>query len=182
MKYGTIDSFNRLTQFPIGEREWQRTTGISMRKWSDCTDAELRPQGIIRVYEGSRPETVDRTHTARLDTIPTLNGERWEQQWIVTANTAEQITDYDNDIRADISEEAERRVEALIPRREQMQRLAKQTMLQDKGKPNWNASEQAFRDDNFAKWAAVQAVLDKEVALLTLDPPPEDFANDSHWV
>jgi len=62
-----------------------------------------------------------------------------------------------------------------------MQRLAKQVLLQDKGNRNWTASEQAFRDENLAKWAAVQTVLDKETALLALDPPPEDFADDRHW-
>jgi hypothetical protein len=55
-------------------------------------------------------------------------------------------------------------------------------MLHDKGKPNWTASEQAFRDENLAKWASAQAVLDREAALLALDPPPEDFTDDRHWV
>ena len=179
MKYATTVN-NTITQFPITEREWQRS-GVSIRKWADCTDAELRPHGIVRVYEGSRPETNDRTHRARLDTVPALNGARWEQQWIVTENTVTEIHQYDNDIRRRISEEAERRTEALIPQREQMQRLAKQVLLQDKGKPNWTAEEQAFRDENLAKWVAVQAVLDKEAALLALDPPPEDYADDRHW-
>jgi len=97
MKYATTVN-NTITQFPITEREWQRSS-VSIRKWADCTDAELRPHGIVRVYEGSRPEIDDRTHWTRLDTVPTLNGTRWEQQWIVTENTPEQVEAYDDNIR-----------------------------------------------------------------------------------
>ena len=181
MKYATIEN-DVITEFPVSEREWRKQSGVSMRKWADCPDSDLLAIGKVAVYDAAVPIIDYRTQDMNLAQTPTLTGGVWYQEWTITDNTLAQIEIYDNKIRKRISEEAERRVEALIPRREQIQRLAKQTMLQDKGKPNWTAAEQAFRDDNFAKWAAVQAVLDKEAVLMATDPPPEDFADDRHWV
>ena len=112
MKYATTVN-NTIAQFPITEREWRKTSGISIRKWADCTDAELKPWGIARVYEGSRPVTADRTHAVRLDTLPTLNGVRWEQQWIVTENTNVEVARYDERTRRRVKREANKRILAI---------------------------------------------------------------------
>lgn len=180
MKYATTNN-NLIAQFPITEREWRKQPNVSIRKWEDCTDADLLAINVVRVHETEQPVINKRTQTAALNPDPALTGGIWTQEWIVIDETADYTAAYDSKVRRRISEEAERRAEALIPRREQMQRLAKQVLLQDKGNRNWTASEQAFRDENLAKWAAVQTVLDKETALLALDPPPEDFADDRHW-
>jgi hypothetical protein len=178
MKYGILGSFNKLSQFPVTEREWRKASGVSMRKWVDCTDAELRPHSIVRVYEGSRPETSDRTQTARLDANPTLNGTRWEQKWIVTANGAE----HDADIRSQIKREAGRRIETLVPGWKQRNILARSLELLRKGERNLTEGEMIEVRTIEKVWAEIQRIRTVSDTLEAMTPPPEDFADDRYWV
>lgn len=180
MKYATIH-LNTIVQFPITERKWRETSGISMRRWSDCTDAELKQQGIVRVYEGSRPETDDRTHTAQLDPTPTLKGERWEQPWIVTALTANQIAAYDDGIRTSIKEEAGNRILLLAPEWKQRNATARGLELLRKGEANLTTEEQAEVAAMDALWAEVKRLRTVSDQLEAMDPPPQDFADGSYW-
>jgi hypothetical protein len=181
MKYGTTKN-NSITQFPITEREWRKTSGISMRKWSDCTEADLKRQGIVRVYEGSRPETADRTHTARLDTIPTLNGERWEQQWIVTENTNVEVARYDDHVRRRIKHEAEDRIVQLVPEWKQRNALARSLELLRKGEANLTPTEQTEVAQVDALWLEIKRIRSVSDTLEAVDPPPEDYSDDKYWI
>lgn len=180
MKYGRIEN-GHITQFPASEREWRKGSGNSMRKWADCTDEALASIGVVRVYEGSRPAISDRTQTARLAPNPALNGARWEQAWVVTDKTAEQVEAYDNQLRERIKSAAEDRIYGAFPLHAQMNLVAE--MLELSEIPPAQRTGQQLEKINQARAAraAIAAIRQRSDELEAMDPIPEDPDDDRHW-
>lgn len=181
MKYGRIENGN-ITDFSITEREWRKTSDISMRKWVDCTDEALASIGVVCVYEGSRPAISDRTQTARLAPNPALNGARWEQAWVVTDKTAEQVEAYDNQLRERIKSAAEDRIYGAFPLHAQMNLVAE--MLELSEIPPAQRTGQQLEKINQARAAraAIAAIRQRSDELEAMDPIPEDPDDDRHWI
>ena len=180
MKFARIENGN-VTEFPASEREWRKASNVSMRRWADCPDEVLASIGHVRVYEGSRPVTSDRAQTVRLAPNPAFNGVRWEQEWLVTDKTAEQVEAYDNRLRERIKSAAEDRIYEAFPLHAQMNLVAE--MLELSEIPPAQRTGPQLKKINQARSArsAIAAIRQRSDELEAMDPIPEDPDDDRHW-
>jgi len=181
MKYATIEN-NNITEFPVSEFDWRKISGTSMRRWADCPDEALLSVGVVRVREGSRPVTSDRTQTVRLAPNPALNGERWEQAWVITDKHPEQVEAYDGKLRKRIKDAAEKRIYSAFPLHAQMNLVAE--MLELSEIPPAQRTGQQLEKINRARAAraAIAAIRQRSDELEAMDPIPEDPGDDRHWI
>ena len=181
MKYATIEN-NNITEFPVSEREWRKISGTSMRKWIDCSDSELLGIGVVRVQEVDKPTVAQRTQVAELNPEPTLMGGVWSQQWIVSDKSVEEVTAFDDRVVRGIKREASKRIITIAPEWKQSNMLARALTLLRKGEANLTTAEALEVSGMDEVWTEIQRIRSVSDTLEAVDPPPDGFADDRHWV
>jgi hypothetical protein len=181
MKYATIVD-NEITKFPVSEREWLEATGVSTRKWTDCSDSELLAFGVVKVSQPNKPIVSQRTQIAELSLTPTLVGATWSQQWVVSDKSVEEITDFDARVIKSIKREASKRIIAIAPEWKQSNMLARSIELLRKGETNLTADEIREVTEIDTLWDEVKRIRSVSDTLEAMEPPPEDYADDKYWI
>jgi hypothetical protein len=181
MKYATIEN-NNITEFPVSELDWRKISGISMRKWVDCSDSTLLDIGVVRVQEDDKPTVAQRTQVAELNPKPTLVGGVWSQQWIVSDKSVEEVTAFDDRAVKSIKREANRRIITIAPEWKQSNMLARGLNLLRKGEANLTTAEALEVSGMDSVWTEIQRIRSVSDTLEAADPPPADFADDKYWI
>ncbi len=86
---------------------------------------------------------------------------------------------------ADVKEEAGRRITAIMPEHKQRNALAE--MLDSIGKhgadlAQWPDAERIIAATHQAAWDEIKRLRERSDALERMDPVPDDFTDDRHWI
>jgi hypothetical protein len=102
--------------------------------------------------------------------------------WYVEQKTAAEVAAFDANIRERIKKEASHRITRLAPEWKQRNATARGLELLRKGEANLTTEEQAEVAAMDALWAGVKRLRTVSDQLEAMDPPPQDFNDDRHWV
>jgi len=80
--------------------------------------------------------------------------------------------------------EADRRIDAVLPLRQQLNYLATDLSFTKRGNGNANltAAEASKRTEIESAWATIEGIRMKAEEIKAMTPIPQDFTNDSYWV
>jgi hypothetical protein len=116
-------------------------------------------------------------------------GNEWQWEWVVRPKTTEELaTEAANIVQnvnariMSIKREANRRIIAIVPEWKQSNMLARAITLLRKGEANLTTAEALEVSKMDAVWTEIQRIRSVSDTLEAADPPPEDFADDRHWV
>lgn len=105
----------------------------------------------------------------------------WKQGWVVTDKTAEEISQYDAQMTANVKAEAQRRITAIMPEWKQRNLTARAAELAIKGSANWTAEEQAEYSAGQAVWDQIKAIRIASNTLEAMSPIPENYTDEYYW-
>lgn len=185
MRYALIEN-GTLVEYPYSEKWWRKASQIRARAWADCPDETLASFGVYRVQESPPPLIDERTQVAVRASEPVLVDGVWTLPYVVTDKSGAEVAAFDNQIRKHIKKEAGRRIELLAPEWKQRNATARGLELTVKlvrnGVNALTPEEQAEEAAMDALWAEVKRLRGVSDTLEAMDPPPQDYADDKHWI
>lgn len=179
MKYiKVINELNHI--FPYSDRQFRRdNANVSFP--STISDEIKASYQVYPVTE--EPSPVYNEATQRIvRQQPQLINNQWMVKWVVVDKTEEEQIQYrENQVR-NVKAEAKRRIISIAPEWKQSNMLARAITLLRKGEANLTTAEALEVVEMDAVWAEIQRIRSVSDTLEAADPPPEDFADDRHWV
>ena len=179
MKYiKVINELNHI--FPYSDRQFRRdNANVSFP--STISDEIKASYQVYPVIE--EPSPVYNEATQRIvRQQPQLINSQWMVKWVVVDKTEEEQIQYrENQVR-NVKAEAKRRIISIAPEWKQSNMLARAITLLRKGEANLTTAEALEVVEMDAVWAEIQRIRSVSDTLEAADPPPEDFADDRHWV
>lgn len=187
MRYVYVDDQNNILKWPVTVSDLKaqpprlgRKINFSLSR--NVTDAGFPHLGIYPVTETDAPVIDVRTQTAVELANPLLVEGVWTVLWYVEQKTAAEVAAFDANIRERIKKEASHRITRLAPEWKQRNATARGLELLRKGEANLTTEEQAEVAAMDALWAGVKRLRTVSDQLEAMDPPPQDFNDDRHWV
>lgn len=179
MKYiKVINELNHI--FPYSDRQFRRdNANVSFP--STISDEIKASYQVYPVIE--EPSPVYNEATQRIvRQQPQIVNNQWFIKWSIVDKTEEEKIQYREDQIRKVKAEAKRRIISIVPEWKQRNMIAHRLELLLIGKDAWTQEQ---RDENLALeliWETVKMIRVKSDALEAINPIPEDFADDRHWV
>ena len=82
---------------------------------------------------------------------------------------------------ADVNDEAQRRIYAVMPQHKQANLTARAAILAAKGAVNWTEAEAEEWAAGLAQWAVIDSLREHSNTLNLMNPIPHDYANAKWW-
>jgi hypothetical protein len=179
MKYiKVINELNRI--FPYSDRQFRRdNANVSFP--STISDEIKASYQVYPVIE--EPSPVYNEATQRIvRQQPQIVNNQWFIKWSIVDKTEEEKIQYREDQIRKVKAEAKRRIIAIAPEWKQSNMLARALTLLRKGEANLTTAEALEVSGMDEVWTEIQRIRSVSDTLEAVDPPPEDFADDRHWV
>lgn len=183
MKYiKVINELNHI--FPYSDRQFRRdNANVSFP--STISDEIKASYQVYPVIE--EPSPVYNEATQRIvRQQPQLINNQWMVKWVVVDKTEEEQIQYrENQVR-NVKAEAKRRIISIAPEWKQRNMIARglefaRKMIRD-GPNALTPEEEAEEAAMYALWTEVKRLRTVSDTLEAMDPPPEDYADNIHWL